>query len=308
VLSVVIPARNEGDRVFPTITSFVYGRSANTPVEFIVVDDASTDGCCARLADELSRLGAPGVAIRVIRLDQRVGVPCARNIGGFAARGEILFMTDAHVTVSQGWDDIVLSHLLDNHILAASIADFDSQFHAYGCTLAVPFMGTRWIRTPVSCQAPVQIAACPGTVLYNELFRSLGGYDGFMRLYSAAEPEFSVRAWLAGAKVVAVPELVVQHRFKSPAERRGFLMGLRPSMIHNSMRFGMLYLSEPAILQMVRYFALKFPGHVREAISMVLESDPWQRRAELQDRLRYDFNWFIESFEVTDDADRAILA
>lgn len=308
MISVVIPARNERDRLAPTIASFIRARSADTPVEFVVVDDASTDGCCTRLADDLPMLHAPAVSIRVIQLAERAGVPRARNIGGLAARGEILFITDAHVTVSPGWDEVVLSHLLDNRILAASIADSESQFRAYGCTLAVPFMGTHWVRDEVLCQSEIQIAACPGTVLYSRLFRSLGGYDSGMRLYSAAEPEFSVRAWLTGAEIIAVPELVVHHRFKTPEERRSFLDGLRPSMVHNSLRFGLLYLNERAIMQVIRYFALKFPRQVQEAIGMLRNSDVWQRRTELQGQLHHDFSWFIERFEVTDDAGRRVLA
>jgi len=308
VLSVVIPARNERDRLAGTIGSFIRGRTTRVPLEFVIVDDASDDGCCTRLADDLPGLDAPAVSIRVIRLDERAGVPRARNVGGFAARGDVLFITDAHVTVSPGWDDVALSHLLENRILAASIADPGSQFRAYGCTLVVPFMGTHWVRQPVECQADMQVAACPGTVLYASLFRSLGGYDHGMRLYSAAEPEFSVRAWLAGAEIIAVPELVVQHRFKAPDERREFLDGLRPSMIHNSLRFGLLYLSEQAVLQMVRYFALKFPGQVQEAIGMLVGTDAWQRRAELQQQLRHDFSWFIERFALTDSAGHKIQA
>jgi glycosyltransferase involved in cell wall biosynthesis len=308
MLSVVIPARNERDRLAPTIASFISGRTSATPLEFVIVDDASTDGCCTRLADELPSIQAPAVSIRVIRLAERVGVPCARNVGGFAASGEILFITDAHVAVSSGWDEVVLSHVLEDRILAASIADPASQFHAYGCTLAVPFMGTHWVRGEVSCQSEMQIAACPGTVLYNSLFRSLGGYDSGMRLYSGAEPEFSVRAWLAGAEIIAVPELVISHRFKTQEERRCFLDELRPSMIHNSLRFGVLYLNERAVMQVIRYFALKFPRQVQEAVGMVLNSNVWDRRSELQSKLTHSFDWFAERFEVTDDVGRRVLS
>ncbi len=45
-LSVVFPARNEGGRVKAAIDSIVAGRSEAFPLQIVVVDDASADGCC----------------------------------------------------------------------------------------------------------------------------------------------------------------------------------------------------------------------------------------------------------------------
>jgi glycosyltransferase involved in cell wall biosynthesis len=307
LISVIIPVRNEADRLPATIRSIANARSRDFPLEVILVDDASTDGCCSNLVYEGPKLAAPNLSIRVFRLDERVGVPRARNQGANIARGDILFMTDSHVRFSKGWNRYIENNIRDNRILAATIADTTSSFKGYGCSLIVPFMGTKWIKGPLTRMTPVQIAACSGTILKNNLFKKIGGYDPGMILYGAAEPEFSVRAWLSGAEILSLPQVEIFHRFKPQAERKQFVEELRPYMIHNSLRFGMLYLSELAILQMIRHFAMKFPNRIQKALRMVENSDVWQRRDFLSKHLRYDFHWFIKRFDLKDQVGQRIL-
>jgi hypothetical protein len=61
-------------------------------------------------------------------------------------------------------------------------------------------------------------------------------------------------------------------------------------------------------MQVIRYFALKFPRQVQEAAGMVLSSDVWHRRSELQSQLKHSFDWFAERFDVTDDVGRRVLS
>jgi glycosyltransferase involved in cell wall biosynthesis len=294
-ISVVIPARNEGDRVEQTLESLVHARSApDVPAEAIVVDDASEDDLRPRVRD------VDGLRVRLVRLDERVGVPRARNAGADAAHGEILFITDAHVEVGRGWDEAIVEHARDSRILAGAVSDPTSAFRAFGCTLVIPFMGTRWLRDKPTTLTPVQIPSCAATVVPRALFVKLGGYDHGMRLYAAAEPEFGVRAWLAGAEILALPELEVAHRFKERDALDLFIDDLRPSMVHNSLRFGVLYLSDAAILQMLRYYAFRYPDELPEALEMLQQSDVWERRAQLERTLARTFDWFLDRFELRD--------
>ena len=117
-------------------------------------------------------------------------------------------------------------------------------------------------------------------------------------MYGAAEPEFSLRAWLSGAEVILVPQLVVEHRFKPPQERVAFVRGVREHMVGNSLRFGLLYTDEDGALQLLRYYALKFPQPVpagaggRRAQRRVAAA-----RADLEATLARPFSWFVEHFE-----------
>jgi hypothetical protein len=127
-----------------------------------------------------------------------------------------------------------------------------------------------------------------------------------MRVYGAAEPEFSVRAWLSGAEVACAPKLRVTHRFKGEGARDAFLARARLNLVHNNLRFGLCYLSETASLEMVRYYALKYPRHFRKALTLVAESDVWSRRAFLKSNLKFDFQWFVDRFDLRDQIGRPL--
>lgn len=285
-----------------TLEALASGRARQRMTfEVIIVDDAS-ESAGRPVVSKIK-----GAEIRVLRLRERVGVPAARNIGASAATGDVLFMTDAHVSVAEGWDRTILAHFAADRVLAGAVSDPTSAFRAYGCTLVVPFMGTRWVRERPRTLSPIQIPSCAATVVPRRLFRKLGGYDRGMRLYGAAEPEFGVRAWLSGAEVVGVPELEVSHHFKERAMLDRFVHGLRPSMLHNSLRFGLLYLSEAASLQMIRYYAFRYPNELGEAVAMLRDSDVWARRAELARHLANDFGWFVDRFDLKDQEGGEVL-
>ncbi|EEM80210.1 glycosyltransferase [Bacillus thuringiensis] len=303
LISIVIPVRNESHRLIGTIKSILDSRSTDCELEIVIVDDASDDGSIINLPTLANK-----AIIRVFRLDKRVGVPSARNYGTSLAHGDIIFMTDSHVRFSQGWDRYVLNNIADNRIIAATICDTASDFKGYGCRLVVPYMGTWWNTAPPGENPPfVQIASCAGTVLTKTLFDRIGGYDPGMILYGGAEPEFSLRAWLSGAEIVSVPSLEVFHRFKTQPEVDFFLKGLRPKMIHNNLRFGFLYLSELASLQMIRHFAMSYPDQIQEGIKLFEGSDVWKRKAFLKKSLRYDFEWFVLQFHLKNQIDQKIL-
>lgn len=294
LISVIIPVRNDFDRLAETILSIQSQSYHKDRIEFIITDDASNDGSNKRF-----QLHKHDRRVRVFRTEERMGVPLARNHSANRARGDILFITDAHVTFCQNWDLVVLEHLTDNNIIAATICDTVSPFKGYGCHLIVPFMGTKWNKNPTPSQeAYVQIASSAGTVITKSLFDKLGGYDSGMKLYGAAEPEFSVRAWLHGAEIISVSSLHVYHTFKTKTEIDTFISDLRTKMVHNNLRFGLLYLNEQESLKMIRHFAMIYPDHIQMALRLVVDSDVWQRRNYLRETLSYDFNWFVKRFNL----------
>lgn len=302
-ISVVIPAHNEGPRLAQTLQSIAETRSTRARVEVVIADDQSDDDTEEYLRaawPDLSR--QPRLDVVVTRTPERSGVPRSRNHAARLASAEILFITDAHVRFPEGWDATVYKHLRPDRIVAGAVGEAASAFVGYGCQLVVPFMGTYWNKDPVTSPAPVQIAACPATALTRDLFQRLGGYDDGMIMYGAAEPEFSVRAWLSGAEIMLVPGLLVQHVFKPREERTAFIRQVRQSMVSNGLRFGLLYCSEAGALQLLRYYALKFPNLFREALATVEASDVWARRAQLEAQFEHPFSWFVDRFGLKDQA------
>lgn len=300
-ISVVIPAHNEGARLAGTIDSIASTRTTGARVEIVIADDKSDDDTAGHLRAAWPDLSAHDrLDIHLSQLPDRRGVPRARNHAAALATADILFVTDAHVRFPPGWDALVHKHLRPDRILAGAVTQANTPFVGYGCRLAVPFMGTHWNREPVGRPAQVQIAACPATVLSRDLFDRLGGYDDGMIMYGAAEPEFSLRAWLSGAEIVLLPQLLVEHRFKPAQERLAFVRAMRAHMVHNSLRFGLLYADEEGALQVLRYYALKFPNLFQRALASVHGSDVWARRAHLEATLARPFSWFIDHFGLTD--------
>jgi len=297
-ISIVFPARNERSRIAPTIESIARARTTDARVEFVVVDDASTDGCIENLMAAVPRLlDQPRVDIRVCRFDQHSGIFRARNQAAKLASADILFITDAHVRFSTGWDQCVFEHFRPDCLLAGTITQHGTAFHGYGCRLLVPFMGTTWNRTPVQEPTPVPVAACPATVIARDLYHELGGYDEGMYFYGAGEPEFSLRAWLHGADILVLGGLEVQHEFKPKPELSKFLASVRPHWVHNCLRFGLLYLSEAGCMQMLRYYACSSP-HCQRALQLLERGDVWKRRKFLESRRERSFEWFVNRFEL----------
>ncbi|MHA7956421.1 glycosyltransferase family 2 protein [Streptomyces sp. L500] len=300
VISVVMPARNEGARVGATIASALDTAAGPDDIEFVVVDDCSAP-------DRRPEVGGAAARRRttVIRSARRLGVGAARNLAARHARGRVLFVTDAHTGFSAGWDRTAIRLLAPGRILSVTVLDSTSAWRGHGCRLVVPYMGTRW-NTAVPEGRLVQVASSAGTVLERALFERIGGYDEGMVHYSGFEPEFSVRAWRTGAEIVHTTDIEIAHRFKPREEVTAFLGAARTSIVHNCLRFGTAHLPESMILEMVRLHALEFPEHIRAALALLEERGAWRRREELAATLPHDFAWFVRRFGLLDQIGRPV--
>ena len=236
---------------------------------------------------------------RIVTSLRQQGVGAARNLAARSARGDVLLITDAHVELSEGWDREVVERLVPGKILAAAVREHGTAWHAAGCRLVVPWMGTHW-ETTIVPDTPVQVASSAGTVLERSLFEAIGGYDEGMVRYAGFEPEFSVRAWRYGAEIVQTPSIEITHRFKGDSERRSFVRSARAAITHNCLRFAVAHLPEPLILEAVRLHALEFPDHIAPALRMLERRGAWKRREQLERSLPRDFAWFAQRFSLRD--------
>lgn len=298
-ISVVIPVRNEGPRLHAAVSSIVAGRSTRFPLQIVLVDDASSDGCCDGLSSTWSA-SEDLVRVDVLPLPRWSGIPAARNAGAAAAESPVLFITDANVLFPPDWDLPIRARIAPNRVLCATIADIDSHFRGYGCALLLPSMGVDWIRDPRQYGGYVPVSPCSGTAITADLFRRSGGYDTAMPIYGAAEPEFSVRLWLCDAEIISMPDLILQHRFRPPSERQPFLDAIGKISLQNYLRFGMLYLDQQRIVQMLHYYSQQSPSHFAEALHSLSAGEVWQRRKLLEERLPVRFTSFVDRFGIRD--------
>lgn len=296
--SVVMPARNEGDKVLHAVESIVRGRTTQFYVEIVVVDDASEDGCCVALATRKNEWQRYKADVRILRLPKWSGVPYARNIGGFFARGKYLFITDSNAMFPANWDLPIRRALGPATVLCAAIADPNSAFVGYGCVLHFPSMGVKWLKNPHIFGGYIPVAPCIATIISANLFRSLGGYDTKMHLYGGPEAEFSVRLWLSGAHILVLPDLVVFHHFRPSSQLAAFLKTFEQVITPNYIRFALLYLDTAMAIPVLKFYAAGHPAQFREMLVRVLSNGVWERREELKRVLKYDFGYFLRRFPM----------
>lgn len=296
-VSVVMPTRHDTSLLPSTLDSFLYARSRPTRLEFVIVDDASPAGVdCAALERrfDLKRLDA---SIVVVRTGTHIGIPRARNLGARRARADLLFMTDAHVKVQWGWDALVTDYAGGRRILAATIVSEDTGARGYGASLDVQALTVRWNAEPADDPAAVPVASSAGLVIDRHMYWSVGGFDPGMIGYGSSPAEFSVRAWLRGADLLNLPRLLVWHRFRTAAERAATLNSDLHLILHNRLRFALLYLPDQAVLTVVRDMAAQHPGPaVAKACDLVAASDVWRRRRLLREQELLTFGWYVRKF------------
>ncbi len=293
-ISIVIPVRNEGRYVARALASIIDGRSHVFPLEIVIVDDASDDDCCSGLhkCSDPTR----DVRVRVVRLNRWSGIPFARNTGARAASSDTLFITDGNVIFPPRWDAVIRRRMRPGLVLCATIGDTKSSFRGYGCTLLLPSMHARWIPRPGHFGGSVPIAPCSSTIISKDMFLRAGGYDTAMPVYGAAEPEFSVRLWLLGARILSCPDLVLMHRFRPPSERAPFLRHISAIELQNYIRFGLLYLDERHSLDMLRYYSERYPETFERGLRAVYAGDVWRRRDHLRASLKHPFDFYVSRF------------
>jgi glycosyltransferase involved in cell wall biosynthesis len=91
-LSIVLPCFNESATVEAVVRRAVdVGRSATDRLDVVVVDDGSTDDTASKLA----RLASDLPEVELVTLGVNAGYGAALRAGLGAARGELLFYTDA---------------------------------------------------------------------------------------------------------------------------------------------------------------------------------------------------------------------
>jgi peptidoglycan-N-acetylglucosamine deacetylase len=113
MISIVIPAYNEQKTIGQTLDSLAVQKTQH-PFEVIVVDNNSTDKTVKIVNAYRTRLD-----ITLIE-EKRKGRSPARRAGFAAARGDIIFSTDADVVVPPDWIGKMASYFADPSIAAVT--------------------------------------------------------------------------------------------------------------------------------------------------------------------------------------------
>lgn len=99
VLSIVIPAYNEAQRIVPSLERIrEYLATRGEPVEVLVVDDGSRDGTSTVVEGEISIFADSGIELRVLGDGRNHGKGAAVRVGMLAAKGDIVLFSDADLS------------------------------------------------------------------------------------------------------------------------------------------------------------------------------------------------------------------
>ena len=201
LVSVVIPARNEGLRIAACIES-VRAQIVPLPIEIIVVDGCSGD-------DTAERARAAGAV--VVTNEQRT-TPAALNAGLAAAQGDVFVRFDAHAEMSAGYLAACLSALREEE-RAMNVGGWRAVVPegpwgaAIGAALASKVgVGNAIIwRRPPDAASRRDIDTVPLGCWWTDDLRRLGGWDE--TLIRNQDFELNHRIREAGGRVVFDPAI-----------------------------------------------------------------------------------------------------
>jgi hypothetical protein len=179
-VSVLIPARNEAERIVPTLSS-VLACGPEVAAEVVVLDDHSTDGTAAVVT--AAAAGDPRVRVIAGRdlPDGWLGKPWACDQLGRAASGEVLVFIDADVELSSAAIPASVA-LLQRHGLSLVSPYPRQEALTLGERLVQPLLQWLWLSfLPLRIAerpTPESMAAANGQIMVfeAEAWRAVGGH------------------------------------------------------------------------------------------------------------------------------------
>lgn len=284
-VSIIIPAKNEGENVRNTINSLLHSKT-NYPFECIVVDDGSSDHCCNLISNRVD-----GERIKLITTTG-IGAAPARNLGAEHARGEYLIFCDAHLYFEHYWIDRLISLLRSGAADAVSpgIASTEHpNYVGYGQSLNAK-LGITWHRQQLQ---PTEVAVLPGGCLAitKAAFHDVGGFDRGFRVWGFEDIEISIKLWLFGYRCLVVPAVKVLHLFRKAHP----YTVTNDHVYFNMLRMAYSHFNDVRIAQ-----TKKLIFHSNAAL---IEQDVLKHGAVAQ-RMRYlakrklDDDWYMQKFGI----------
>lgn len=208
-LSIVIPTCNRGGLLRQAVGSI--RQNVACDVELILVDGASTDAetpATLKLARELF-----GDRARLIREDRREGFTRAANKGFRIATGRHVVWLNDDARVLPG----SLDHAVEQLDRSPADVGLVALFHSMKASKSIAYQTARHGRD-------FKLMHVRGTLYANfglgrrALFERLGFFDE-RYYFCGADPDFSLKVWSAGLKVVPAWQSLIDHEETDDARR-----------------------------------------------------------------------------------------
>ncbi len=286
LISIIIPAKNEGNNVRSTLGSLLEAKTAY-PFEVIVVDDDSDDGCCDFLSSDQKPEN-----VRLISTDG-VGAANARNVGAEFSNGELLIFCDAHLFFEDYWLDRLIAPILGGQADATSpgIAPTNApDVVGYGQTLDENLQ-VKWHGRLQD--EPFETAILPGGCLAvsREAFFHVCGFEKGFQVWGYEDVEFSIKLWLFGYCCMVVPEVVILHLFR---EAHPYQVTCS-HVDYNLLRMAYIHFNDQRIDRCRQLIV----HSNRDSIDLMLVQDGIMEQRDIYfSNRRYDDDWFMQKFVI----------
>lgn len=204
-VSVILPAHNE-ERTLPSTLGSLAAQNYSGPIEFVVIDDRSTDGTRAlveRFAASDPRFRLVAITEPSRRLAPKVN---AVDHGIKATTGELILATDADCTHDPGWVAGMVAHFVDDVVMVAGYVSTSRRGAAR--SLLQRFESVDWFTLMLVSRSltrfGLKYASSANNLAYRRsAFEAVGGFGAAGRAPSGDEDLLTQKLGrLPGARVV----------------------------------------------------------------------------------------------------------
>ncbi|MCM3568574.1 glycosyltransferase family 2 protein [Neobacillus mesonae] len=285
-VSIIFPVKNEGNNVKLTLNS-LFSIKTNYPIEVIVVNDNSVDGCC----DFLSSYNKEDI-VKLVHTNG-IGAANARNLGAKTATADFLIFCDAHLEFEDWWVDNLLEPLFSGKtdaVCAAIAAKDDPKAIGYGQTLTAT-LRTKWNPKRLNL---FETAILPGGcfAISKAVFEDVGGFETGFKTWGYEDVELSIKLWLFGYRCHVQPKVRVIHLFRQSHPYKVTFDDVN----YNFLRMAYSHFNTTRIRKCKE---LIFNEKQREQIeAQVLKDGVTRQRKVYFQKRKYDDNWYFKKFNI----------
>ncbi|MDP2684900.1 MAG: glycosyltransferase family 2 protein [bacterium] len=274
-ISIVIANYNGENYLRTCLTSLL--KSSIKNYEVIIIDNNSTD-TSIKIVNEFQKKDK---RIKLLRNEVNLGVPASRNIAISKCRGEIVILLDNDTEVKKDSLEQLIKPLLENEEIGAAQAlliDFENRnlIQMAGGHLipqAIWLMGfyesQEYEKVKFKLGPTNIIAISAALAVKKEVLDKIGGYDSLLYNYTD-DLDFSWRIWIAGYRVILVPQSIVYHYTKSIARRANIganKFDIYFQLAKNSFRS---ILKNYEIINVIRYLPISILVNLSRAILVLI--------------------------------------